>query len=389
MNRFSYDTVVIGAGPAGAIASYYLAKSGLHAALIEKEDIPRYKPCGGVVGTRVEKILDFSIEPVIERKITKAKITVNLKDQFLTQSLYPFVYLVMRDKFDAFLVNKACEAGVELFTNEPLQRLEKSDERYTLITPGQKFETKYIVAADGANGPTRKLLNLNPFKRLSVAFEREIHGDNPKLKGWENTIAMDYGHLSSGYAWVFPKAEIFSIGAGGPRSLAKELKPYCDKFIDCYMNEIGDGTPFRTTCHFLPIRTKGERIVHGNVLFVGDAAGLIDPMAGEGIYYAMRSGQLAAESIINCLKNSNISVTEYEKKVDSEIQPDLQIAKSLLFMQNLSPRFWIPRYMKSDSYFWKFFYKVFTGESEYKNFPRKFGVFGRMFFALLDKILEK
>lgn len=387
MKTKTYDVVVVGGGPAGATAAYNLAKYGLHVALLEKEQIPRYKPCGGVVAPRVDSILDFSIEPIIERKVTDVKITVRLQNPFVTQSPYPFEYLVMRDKFDAFLSDKACQAGADVYSSSPLHNLSQSSDGYLLTTPTRLIKARYLIVADGANSVTRKLLEVPAFRRLSIAVEREIHGDSQLLHNWDMTIALDFGYLSSGFAWIFPKANNFSIGAGGPVSVAKELKTYVDRVTEHYSNDIGDTTPYIVSGHYLPIRTRGEKIFCDRSLFVGDAAGLIEPMAGEGIYYAIRSAQIAAETIADSIKKSREHLNEYERRIDEEIQPEIQVAKSLLYLLDLAPGYWVPRLMKPDAAFWKFFYRVFTGQKKYQDAPKKFGIFGRLFFALLDKWL--
>lgn len=388
MESNAFDVVVVGGGPAGASAAYNLAKSGMNVALLEKEKLPRYKSCGGVVATHVDKILDFSIEPVIERKISKILITVNLKKPFVTQSPSPFIYLVMRDKFDNFLVEKAKSVGVNIFQESPLINLQETTDGYLLTTDSQSFQAKYLIGADGANGVTRMLLGLSRIQNRSVAVEREIYATKNALEKWDDMIALDFGYLSSGYAWVFPKEKNFSIGTGGPLRVSKELIKYYDDALSYYKDRVENTESFCSTGHQLPIRSKGETIQIGRTLFVGDAAGMIEPMAGEGIYYAIRSGQIAAETIINSAKNGDENLINYQTTIDREIQPELQVAKSLLYLLDLAPNIWVPILMKPKHIFWKFFYRVFTGEKDYQDLPKKFSFVGKIFFNWLDKKLN-
>ena len=174
MPNIRFDVAVIGAGPAGAFAAYELAKRGISVALLEKETLPRYKACGGVVAPHVEKLLDFSIDPAIERRISKMLVTVRFKSPFLTHSPMPFAYMVMRDTFDNFMVEKAKAEGARVYDNMPLQSLKSESDTFTLTSGDNQFHARYLVAADGANSGTRRLLGAPRFQRLSVAIEREV-----------------------------------------------------------------------------------------------------------------------------------------------------------------------------------------------------------------------
>jgi flavin-dependent dehydrogenase len=153
-----------------------------------------------------------------------------------------------------------------------------------------------VIGADGANSTVRKRVGAPRFQRLSVAVEREISADRDAIQGWHDTIALDFGRLASGYAWVFPKAKNFSVGAWGPQGVARQLAPYCNEMVAHYRDRMGSDRPYIARGHYLPLRVRNEPIVFGRTLLVGDAAGLIEPLTGEGIYYAMRSGQIAARA---------------------------------------------------------------------------------------------
>jgi flavin-dependent dehydrogenase len=216
-----------------------------------------------------------------------------------------------------------------------------------------------------------------------VAIEREIQGAPEILEEWKDTASLDLGHLASGYAWVFPKATNFSVGVGGPRSVAKQFRAYYDDVVAYYRSEIGANRPYIEAGHHLPVRVPDERIVYGRTLLIGDAAGLIEPLAGEGIYYAMRSGQISAETIWETMRGQ-AQLATYQRKIDQEIQPELQGAKALLFLLDLAPHFWVPLLLRQSSPFWKYFYRLFTGEKSYQDLPRMFGPPGQWLFSRLD-----
>jgi len=379
-----YDAIVIGAGPAGATAAYQMAKRGLSVALLEKRMLPRYKACGGVVAPHVEDILDFSIEPAIEYKVTKILVTVRLQSPFITESPSPFAYLVMRDRFDKYLVDAAQRAGVVLCAGSPVRAIAAGKGECVVKTKDMAYRGKYVVGCDGANGATRRLVGAPRLARLAVAMAREIDAPPEATRKWHDTIALDFGQLSSGYAWVFPKARNFSVGAGGARRVAKRLSPYCDQVIAHYRDRMGSDAPSVSVEHCLPVRVRNEPIVYSRTLLAGDAAGLIEPLSGEGIYYAIRSGQIAAETVAEAVERGEGHLMTYERRVDAEIQPELQVAKTLRSLLDLAPSLWVPRLMKTTHPFWRYFHRIFTGERRYQDFPNEFGLIGRVFFRIVQ-----
>ncbi len=376
MQRAHYDAVVVGGGPAGAIAAYTLARQSLKVALLEKETLPRYKACGGAVALHAHKLLDFPIDAVVERQISRMRVTVKLESPFTSAAPRPIANMVMRDRFDSLLLDIAARAGVAVHQRSPLVGLVSQRGSYTVSTPEQAFDTRYLIGADGANSMTRKLVGAARFKRLAVALEWEVRSSAERAQRWSDTVAIDFGSLRSGYGWIFPKAESFSVGVVAPKSLARQLRPYCERLLCHYRDAIGNADPHIKAGHHLPMRVPGEPLVFGRTLLVGDAAGLIDPVVGEGIYYALRSGQLAAETIAEAARRGDDRLADYERKVDHIIQPDLQVSKSLLRMLDWAPSFWIPRALKQSSSFWKYFCSIYTGEGSYADLPKKLKPFG-------------
>jgi flavin-dependent dehydrogenase len=321
----------------------------------------------------VEQLLDFSIAPVIERRITTLRATVDLAAPFVSAAPRPWAYMVMRDTFDQFLLDQAARAGAAIYADAPVTALQDRGTAYRLTTPQTEFMATYVIGADGATSTVRKLVGAPPFRRVSVAIERELTASPAALAPWSDTLALDFGHLRSGYAWVFPKATNFSVGVGGPRSVAKELRPYYAAMLAQYAPELGNTTPYITAGHPLPIRVAGEPLVYGRTLLVGDAAGLIEPLAGEGIYYAIRSGQLAAAAIVDAATRGPAHLARYAHTVDTEIQPELEVASACLVLLDLAPQWWVPWLLKQSHPFWHAFYRIFTGEQRYQDLPRTFG----------------
>jgi geranylgeranyl reductase family protein len=378
----AYDVVVVGGGPAGAIAAYELAKRSLRVALLEKQRLPRYKTCAGAVAPHVAKLLDFPLAPVVERTTDRMRITVNGARPFVRAAERPFAFMVMRDRFDAYLLAQAARVGVVVHQEAPLVAIESSAAGFVVRTPERALSCRYLVGADGANGSTRRLLGAPRFRRAAVALEWEIAGKPEALAAWRDTVAIDLGSVESGYGWVFPKAENFSVGVMTPRPLARQLKAYCAATRALYGESIGDAEPHVALAHHLPIRVPDEPLVFGRALLVGDAAGLVDAAVGEGIYYAIQSGQLAAAAIAQASeRRDDAELLSYQRGVDAAIQPELQASKAFLRILDLAPRFFVPYVLRPNAAFWRYFFGIFSGERRFRELPDKLGPLAGAFHA--------
>jgi len=259
--------------------------------------------------------------------------------------------MVMRSKFDHFLVQKAQEAGAAVIDGVRADQLEITDSRVKVVTPEGPFNAKIVAGADGAKGMVAKKLGLMRDVELGLALEAEVSVTEDKLADWDSLIGLDYGQIPGGYGWIFPKKDHLSIGVGGPIHLSKGLKPYLERLLQ----HLGTSEITDFKGHLMPVRRRGMAIQRGNVLLLGDAAGLIHPFSGEGIYYAMKSAQLAAPIIASALRSGTINLKDYQQAVDAQLMPSLELGRVLLNLFTRSPRFYFNLVKRSDliwSYAW-------------------------------------
>jgi geranylgeranyl reductase family protein len=344
-----YDLIVCGGGPAGAMAAATAAQAGQKVLLLEKERLPRYKTCGGgmpmVAGDLVPELAP---DAVVEARTRFMRHTW----QFDRPYLFPIdpdpaerettIWMVQRSRFDHALVERAARLGAEVRDGLALRTVEQDRTGVTVRAASGRTDSAltatagHLIGADGATGMTARCAHLRRKRRLAIAVEVEQPHDwgtgHPDLR--PDVLHLEYGCVPHGYAWAFPKGEHLSVGAGILHGAATTAQPqvkvgamlkevvfrYLDHLRVPYARE-----RVRFHAHPIPIWSGKERLHTrgGRILLAGDAAGLVNPLFGDGILHALRSGTLAAQ----CLLDG--AAADYTRRVHAAFAPTFSAADRL------------------------------------------------------------
>ena len=339
ISLMEYDVIVIGAGPAGSVTAAFVARAGYRVLVLEKNNSCR-SPCAGYISNNIN--MEIPDANVVQSRISK------MRTYFPDLSYHDFElngFVVDRSSFDMELARKAIDDGAMIRWGSPLQEL---------VPGGVKFcddmaHGKIIVGADGVFSKTASLSGINK-QRIAVCAQYHLKGIKPLSHICE--IFFNQEFAPGGYVWIYPTGkDSAKVGVGVTQGYPRE---YLEKFISSTpFSERLDGRKTEYVAGALPIGGLREKLCLGNVLLVGDSAGMADPVTGAGINNAMLAGEIAGRTIVKSLENSDLEIlSEYETKIrrllgkpfaralEKRKMLDVCYASNELLQENL-PELWV------------------------------------------------
>ncbi|MCC4770137.1 geranylgeranyl reductase family protein [Methanosarcina sp. DH2] len=324
-----YDIIIVGGGPSGASAGRRAGKLGLNILLLEKEEFPRYKPCGGGLSKHAISYLDFELpEDVIEWEITGAR--VFYKDQLIeAHKDYRLSVLVSRDMFDNFLLEKAKETGIEVHTGEKALCCREMPEYVEVESNRGTYRAKFAIVSEGAQGLVKTCVRPADTKEeYGICMVAEVPAEEKEIEErLGRAIELHFDVVGGGYGWIFPHKTYYSVGIGG---VVKDLSHPKEAMLE-FLRVNGFRGDYKLHGHKIPWGGIKRKVSGSRVLLSGDAAGFVDSFSGEGLAYAISSGQFAAEVIAEiCLHNGKTKdLNRYESLCQAEFGTHLKY--SLIF----------------------------------------------------------
>jgi geranylgeranyl reductase family protein len=339
------------------MAAATAAQAGLKVALLEKQILPRHKTCGGGTPMVMQSLLyDLAPEAFVESDVVSLRQTWHFDDPYLA-AINPLgvdrplsIWMMQRSVFDNALAQRAVRAGAELRDGLAVRSVEVENDGVRVraqvtkangtLSKGDAFvaTARTVIGADGANGVTAKAAKLRQTRAIALGMEVEFPHEwgtgHPDLQS--DVAHLEYGAVKHGYAWVFPKADHLNIGAGlfrparqdarSDRQIREALRQSIFDYLEMLQLPY-DRAQMKFHAHPLPIWCGKERLntADGRILLVGDAAGLINPLFGDGILHAAKSGIIAA----TCVTSGTTQA--YSDRIHDEFANSFNAARRLAY----------------------------------------------------------
>jgi geranylgeranyl reductase family protein len=362
------DVAVVGAGPAGSTAALELARRGVSVALLERERLPRYKTCGGGLVERARRRLEVDVSDLVERSCERVVLgLLPGRRQIEVHRAGGVVHMTMRSALDQRLTDAARSAGATVVDGCEVESLREGAEHVRLDTSLGSIAARFVVAADGVSSRVARAAGWPAIAELAPALECEVEVSPADFERLGGAARFDLGLPAGGYAWVFPKRAHLSMGVVSLRRGPARL----DEAFEQYLAHLAITQPVRIERHGwpIPLAPRPGGLARGRVLLAGDAAGLADPLTGEGIGPALACGRAAGRAIAESALDPTRAGRAYAEEL-AEPLAELEAARTLAELSYRRPRLRSLVFSLQGRALAEQFTEVVTGEQTYAGILR-------------------
>ena len=358
----NYDVIVIGAGPAGSTCARECAKRGLRTLLLDRMSFPRSKPCGGALSAQALARLDFPLpSEIIEQECFTIRVHYGSRTAEVRRD-QRISAMVSRDRFDRFLVDKATEQGVDFQQKEKVVGVVDGAETVRVTTEKSTYQGRYVVAADGANSITARMIR--PALSRSEIMTALVASVPVVDREDDAALEMYFGIAPRGYGWVFPHQGCNSVGIMG---LASELSD-AQKCLAEFARSRNLGLT-EARGHTIPLGGIRRTLTSQRILLAGDAGGFADPFQGEGMGNAIFSGILAARAIAEHGSDPKACMSWYKRKCEKLLTRHLRVALRMSILLERFPKFFLTLFFTHKKPL-KQYVDIALGNNDYIRFQR-------------------
>lgn len=334
-----FDAVIVGCGPAGATAGYLLSRAGHSVVMLDKAVFPRPKLCGGTITGKttalLERVFDVDSEALhtsglIDYSSDRYEIYVGFTPICSKKTKFPFLF-VRREIYDTYFLARAKEEGAEVHDGDACTGYIPARKMVTTAS-GATYRGRCVIGADGIHSiirrrfPPEQVSSETWTGKCATALEIYLDRKDLTVYGDLDHPILFYRTVPWGYAWLFPNSDRIIAGIAGLNQKKKgHLKDRFIAFLSGVGLEIGEGKLHGWT---FPYGSYLSQPAWDRTLLAGDAGGYADPFFGEGIFFAHRTGELAASAVHRWLAGGPDPGLSYTTAIGTAILPEMEIGEA-------------------------------------------------------------
>ena len=331
-----FDAAIVGAGPAGSTAALRLARAGARVLIVDRARFPRDKPCGGGLTYRAVRELPVDVSPVVEDTVDRFEVRLRYGRSIERTSMEPLCLMTQRRRLDEFLARACAREGADFRDGVQVAGIVADEDGVSLTLDGAPVRAGVLLGADGVNGTVARSTGLEQRHRIGVGLEGNLSYDSVARDRYAGRLVLELGNVPGGYGWVFPKGDHVNFGIGGWESEGPRLREHLARLCSEHGVDAGDLTDVRG--YRLPMRRPEALPAHGRIALIGDAAGLVDPLSGDGMYEAFVSARIAAEHTLRLVAGETDTFGAYAEEVVRTLGPNAAASWSAKVALDRFPR---------------------------------------------------